>query len=91
MLYFANYDGATPNLNLESFYIRNNRSGQNAQHAVYPDATANGMQSAYDGATVTFPTFSQVTGSVSNGDPPNGDFVPDAGAGIAYTSPGYAG
>ena len=91
VLYFANPDGAAPPLNLDSFYVKNNRPGQNAQNAVYPDATATGMASAFDGTTVSFPTFSQVTGTVTDGNPPNGDFVTSTVAGLAYTTPGYVG
>jgi len=91
VLYFANPDGSAPPLNLDNFYVKNNRPGQNAQHAVYPDATATGMDSAFDGTTVSFPTFSQVKGTVTDGNPPNGDFVTSAGAGVGYTTPGYVG
>jgi hypothetical protein len=88
VLFFANYDGAAPDLHLDSFYIQNNRPGQNAQDAVYPDATATGMQSIYDGVKATFPTFLRVTGAVYNGNPPGGDYVPATGAGLGYTTPG---
>jgi hypothetical protein len=89
VLFFASYDGAAPELHLDAFYIQNNRPGQNAQHAVYPDNNAAGMQSSYDGVSVTFPTFLQVSGAVYDGNPPGGDYVPAISAGGGYATPGY--
>lgn len=88
VLFFASYDGAAPDLHLDAFYIQNNRPGQNAQDAVYPDSNAPGMQSIFDGLKVTFPTFPRVSGAVYNGEPPRGDYVPATGAGVGYTTPG---
>ena len=39
--------------------------------------------------TITWANAWSVTGSVSPGDPPTGDYVPPGVAGVNYVSPGY--
>src|SRR5690606_2153908 len=38
---------------------------------------------------LTWPTQNWVTGSIKEGDPEDGDFVPEGVAGTSYVSPGY--
>jgi hypothetical protein len=89
VLFFADDDGAAPDLRLDAFYVQNNRPGQNAQAAVYPDASATAIRSSFDGSKVTFPAFRQVSGAVQDGSPGDGDYVPASSAGLAYKTPGY--
>jgi hypothetical protein len=43
---------------------------------------------APDGLSMTW-AGSNITGTVRDGNPPSGDFVPSGAAGEAYVSPGY--
>lgn len=65
-------------------------SGSIDVNSVWPD-TNSSCASSYDSATgqMTFPHSPQITGMLSNGLPPGGDFVPAGVAGIGYVSPGY--
>jgi hypothetical protein len=63
-----------------------------AANSVWPDP-ANSSPSAcrglYPGGYVYWPTLSTLTGSITSGLPPGGDFVPAGLAGVGYVSPGY--
>lgn len=71
------------------------RSGQDVAHAVAPwlgttdaDGTPIGAIAGRNGR-VTWPRFNKVSGYVSAGVPPGGDFVPAGSVGLGYRSPGY--
>jgi hypothetical protein len=61
-------------------------------NAVWPDP-ANGYPSGcvgtYNGGYVSWPALSTLSGGITTGLPPGGDFVPAGVAGIGYVSPGY--
>ena len=63
-----------------------------ALHAVWPDTdTTFGCPAQYSNSLASWPELPQIHGSIINGLPPQGDFVPVGVAGINYVSPGYQG
>jgi hypothetical protein len=59
-------------------------------HAAWPDVDQPAAcESVWNGSTLSFPQDPQIHGSISDGLPPGGDFVPVGDAGINYVSPGY--
>lgn len=72
------------------------RAGQQLDHVAWPppgttDAAGNaiGFLSDDGGASVYWPDITNIYGRVFTGAPPAGDFVPAAGVGLNYVSPGY--
>jgi hypothetical protein len=76
---------------LSNFYVQE-PGGTLAYNSVWPDP-ANSYPSAclglYPGGYVYWPNLTSLSGSVTNGLPPGGDFVPAGTAGVGYVSPGY--
>jgi len=65
-------------------------SGSLASNAVWPDKNITfGCPANYSNGKATWPTIANISGSITNGFPPGGDFVPSGVAGISYVSPGY--
>ncbi len=65
-------------------------NGSLASHAVWPDTDATTECPAqYSNGKAFWPALANVHGSIINGLPPGGDFVPVGAAGINYVSPGY--
>ncbi len=61
-----------------------------AYNAVWPDTdTTFGCPAQYTNGIASWPGLSNVHGSIINGLPPSGDFVPAGSVGIGYVSPGY--
>ncbi len=61
-----------------------------AYNAVWPDTDATfGCPAQYTNGIASWPGLSNIHGSIINGLPPGGDFVPVGVAGINYASPGY--
>ena len=77
-------------ITLSSVYIADNRSGLPRSNTVWPEAGGSlACAGVLSGAHVTWPSL-PVTGGVTLGAPPDGQFVPAGAVGIGYTSPGYA-
>ena len=78
-------------ITLSNVYV-SEPSGTLAYNSVWPDP-ANSYPSAclgvFPGGYVYWPTLTTLTGSVTSGLPPGGDFVPVGVAGVGYVSPGY--
>jgi hypothetical protein len=56
----------------------------------YPSTTLPvGCTASNTNGILTWPGVPWITGSITSGNPPGGDFVPDGAAGIGYASPGY--
>jgi len=65
-------------------------NGSLVSNAVWPDTHATfGCPAQYSNGVVFWPGLATVHGSIINGLPPGGDFVPVGAAGINYVSPGY--
>ncbi len=68
-------------------------NGIGAQNAVWPDLSTatDGANSVYNSSTgqLSFPNSPEISGVISNGTPPGGDYVPVGTAGPGYVSPGY--
>lgn len=61
-----------------------------ASQAVWPDTNGpSGCFAQYSNGKAFWPALADVHGSIINGVPPGGDFVPVGVAGINYVSPGY--
>jgi hypothetical protein len=59
-------------------------------YSSWPDVDQpSACKSVWNGSTLSFPSSPQIHGTISEGTPPGGDFVPVGAAGIGYTSPGY--
>jgi hypothetical protein len=59
--------------------------------AAWPDTDQPAAcKSVWSSPTLSFPSSPQISGSIRNGLPPGGDFVPIGVAGIGYISPGYS-
>jgi hypothetical protein len=82
-------------VSISDFYIDRSGTSRGIGDVVQPstnwvadgDATRRAVLSS-DGLSVSWPA-SNITGTVRDGNPPSGDFVPDGTAGEAYVSPGY--
>ena len=78
-------------ITLSNFYVKE-PDGTLADNAVWPDPANSypgGCHGAYNGGQAFWPTLSTLTGGVTTGLPPGGDYVPSGVAGINYISPGY--
>jgi hypothetical protein len=57
---------------------------------VYPYSnTSFGCPSVISGSAASWPSLTNISGSIKSGSPANGDFVPDSNSGLGYVSPGY--
>lgn len=76
-------------ITLENVYLQP-RTERDLGTIVWPTSTDKGCASVVsaDGAKLSFPQL-PVSGYVTKGTPPNGDFVPVGVAGVHYVSPGY--
>lgn len=96
--YWLTYNTSCPSgsISLSNDYSQE-PDGTLAANSVWPDTAAGGgpagCQSSWNAATgqLSFPGSPQITGVLSEGLPPGGDYVPAGAAGIGYVSPGYQG
>lgn len=88
-LHQATDDTMPTGVNLDAVYIEP-RDGQTLDNAVMPNSgeAASIAASVTDGY-LTFPEALGYTGGVTEGAPPDGDFVPESVPGLDYESPGY--
>jgi hypothetical protein len=76
-------------ITLENVYTQE-RDGSLARNAVWPDTdNAYGCPAVYSDGVASWPNLPTLTGSINNGPPPDGPFVPAGVAGVGYVSPGY--
>jgi hypothetical protein len=78
-------------ITLSNVYV-SEPDGTLADNAVWPDPANSypaGCLGLYPGGYATWPTLAPLNGTVTNGLPPGGDYVPAGLAGVAYISPGY--
>lgn len=80
---------------LNDFYMTP-RAGQTLNDTVFPvlgqtnlDGLPIGSLTADSYLTMSYPALMNVKGVIRRGPPPSGDYVPAAGVGVGYTSPGY--
>jgi hypothetical protein len=64
-------------------------SGNMNGNAVWPDVDTTGCKSVWSSPTLSFPNSPQISGVLTEGLPPGGDWVPAGVAGTHYVSPGY--
>lgn len=74
---------------LEDVWFLNERPGQDAQDAAFPDASQFGVASTFIDGKVRFPKLYNVHGVINDGTPPGGHFVTDDDCGLNYQPPGY--
>jgi hypothetical protein len=86
--YAANSCGSYP-ISLTNTYAQQPR-GTLKTNAVWPDTTTRfGCPAVFEHGRATWPKLASLTGHITNGQPPGGDFVPEGAAGLDYVSPGY--
>jgi hypothetical protein len=77
-------------MKLRAVFLRPRRDRRFAR-SVWPEVgRPDGCAAKHAGGSVSWPALPQVEGSVRDGAPPRGDFVPPGLAGVRYSSPGYA-
>ncbi len=76
---------------IDEYYIDNNRPGQTVEKdSVWPSILGpTGFEASVIGNKITWPHLPLLKGSVTIGQPEDGDFVPEGVAGMDYVSPGY--
>src|SRR5207302_1792998 len=65
LLFLTNPDGSTDPITFDQVYVNNTRSGQTAQDAVFPDATAS-TPSRFNGQ-ISFPRNPRLQGTIQAG------------------------
>ena len=92
LFWMSRAGGAYPEVRLDDVFV-DHAASRTMATAVWPDArhhahpaTIRLVDDRYEALWDSLP----VTGHVSAGSPPNGDFVPAGAAGVGYASPGYA-
>lgn len=72
-----------------SYVYTSEADGTMTTNSAWPDTDRPAVcMSKWSGSTLSFPN-TRVTGSITEGTPSGGDFVPLGAVGINYTSPGY--
>ena len=85
---FIRIDCNTYPLSLEGVYI-NPRSGRPMDYSVWPQTDDKSCPASISNGVVSWPKIGNLSGTVTQGRPSAGDFVPAGTVGIGYTSPGY--
>lgn len=75
-------------LTLDNVYIAG-RSGRSFGTSVWPQPDTSGCPATISAGVASWPGYTSLTGSVRDGRPPSGDFVPAGSVGLGYASPGY--
>lgn len=89
MMWLTTGTKAVP-MTLSNVYITP-RTGRSLGKTVWPDIDATDVTTrpTISNGYLTWPGLSHITGGITEGTPPRGDFVPAGTAGIGYVSPGY--
>jgi hypothetical protein len=75
-------------LTLDDVYIAG-RSGRSFGTSIWPTPDTSGCPAAISGGVASWPGYTSLSGSVRDGRPASGDFVPAGSVGLGYASPGY--
>lgn len=75
---------------LEGVYI-SGRPGDPFSRSIWPSTNSSSCAAKISGspAVATWPGCAWITGKVTQGKPPGGDYVPPSSVGLNYVSPGY--
>ena len=75
-------------LTLDNVYIAG-RSDRSFGTSVWPQPDTSGCPATISAGVASWPGYSSLIGSVRDGLPASGDFVPAGSVGLGYVSPGY--
>ena len=75
-------------LNLANVYV-SPRSGRPFTQSVWPSVTHSTCPASVSGGVASWPKSTKTVGTVRQGTPTDGDYVPARAVGIGYVSPGY--
>jgi hypothetical protein len=75
-------------LTLDGVYVAG-RTGRSFGASIWPMPGASSCPAVVSAGTAKWPKYTSLTGSVREGAPTTGDFVPAGSVGIGYSSPGY--
>ncbi|MGY1719474.1 MULTISPECIES: hypothetical protein [unclassified Blastococcus] len=85
---FIRIDCNTYPLALENVYL-DPRSGRDMGYSVWPQTDDRSCPAKISNGVVSWPSIGNLTGTLTQGKPASGDFVPAGSVGIGYVSPGY--
>ncbi|SEL63650.1 hypothetical protein SAMN04515665_1167 [Blastococcus sp. DSM 46786] len=85
---FIRIDCNTYPLALENVYL-DPRSGRDMGYSVWPQTDDRSCPAKISNGVVSWPSIGNLSGTLSQGKPASGDFVPAGSVGIGYVSPGY--
>ncbi|MGY2002839.1 hypothetical protein [Blastococcus sp. SYSU DS1024] len=85
---FIRIDCNTYPLALENVYI-NPRSGRDMGYSVWPQTDDRSCPAKISNGVVSWPSIGNLSGTLTQGKPASGDFVPAGSVGLGYVSPGY--
>ncbi|MCZ2858453.1 hypothetical protein [Blastococcus sp. VKM Ac-2987] len=85
---FIRIDCNTYPLALENVYI-DPRSGRDMGYSVWPQTDDRGCPAKISNGVVSWPSIGNLSGTLRQGKPASGDFVPAGTVGRGYVSPGY--
>lgn len=75
-------------MTLDNVYVAG-RSGRSFGTSIWPQSDDKSCPASISAGVATWPKYSSLAGSVHDGRPTTGDFVPAGSVGLGYTSPGY--
>lgn len=75
-------------LTLDNVYVAG-RSDRSFATSIWPTAANSGCPASINAGVASWPGYTSLNGTVHEGRPPSGDFVPAGSVGLGYTSPGY--
>ncbi|MGY1724503.1 hypothetical protein [Blastococcus sp. SYSU DS0533] len=85
---FIRIDCDTYPLSLENVFI-DPRSGRDMGYSVWPQTDDRSCPAKISNGVVSWPSIGNLSGTLTQGKPASGDFVPAGTVGIGYVSPGY--
>jgi hypothetical protein len=85
---FIRIDCNTYPLSLENVYL-DPRSGRDMGYSVWPQTDDRSCPAKISNGVVSWPSIGNLSGTLTQGKPASGDFVPAGSVGIGYVSPGY--
>jgi hypothetical protein len=75
-------------LELDNVYVAG-RSGRSFGTSIWPQQDASKCEAVIKSGVASWPGYKDLSGSVHDGRPNSGDFVPKGSVGLGYVSPGY--
>jgi hypothetical protein len=75
-------------LTLDNVYIAG-RSGRSFDTSIWPTPNTSGCPATVSAGVASWPGYTSLSGTVRDGRPSSGDFVPAGSVGLGYASPGY--